>query len=135
MILFMDRQRAARAVAARRGELGMTQLELAETAGVDSKTIGNLERRGRWPIAKNRARIEKALHWPVGEMERIASDDGTPEEPEDPVMRAIREQFPDEATRERVADIVLWADAVRRSTESGEPAPALPARRRRVAGG
>lgn len=83
MILFMDRQRAARAVAARRGELRMTQQELAAAAGVDSKTIGNLERRGRWPIARSRALIEKALHWPLGEMERIASEEEPPEVPEE----------------------------------------------------
>lgn len=96
MILFMDgRQRAARAVAARRGELQMTQQELASVAGVDIKTIGNLESRGRWPIARTRARIEKALHWPVGQMERIASEDA--EEPKPPTVRPeiLREMYAD----------------------------------------
>lgn len=95
MIPVMDgRQRAARAVAARRGELGMTQQELASVAGVDTKTIGNLERRGRWPIARTRALMEKALHWPVGEMERIASSD---EEPKPPRVRpeVLREMYAD----------------------------------------
>jgi transcriptional regulator with XRE-family HTH domain len=73
------RQRAARAVAARRGELRMTQLELGAAAGVDVKTIGNLESRGVWPIARTRAQIEEALGWPAGEMERIAARDGEPE--------------------------------------------------------
>jgi transcriptional regulator with XRE-family HTH domain len=79
MIPFMDgKRRAARAVAARRGELGLTQQELAGAAGVDSKTIYNLESRGRWPIARTRASIEKALDWPVGEMERIADSEPDP---------------------------------------------------------
>lgn len=69
-----DRKRAARLTAARRGELGMTQQQLADTAGVDVKTIGSLERRGRWPIARSRARIEAALRWPPGELERLAED-------------------------------------------------------------
>ena len=73
------RRRAAQAVAARRGELGLTQHQLAAKAGVDPKTVGNLEKRDRWPIAKNRAAIEKALLWPSGEMERIASKDGEPQ--------------------------------------------------------
>src|ERR1700734_1228672 len=76
------RQRAARAVAARRGQLGMTQQELADAAGVDSKTIYNLESRGRWPIARTRALVEKALGWPVGEMQRIAENDGGEPEPD-----------------------------------------------------
>ena len=75
------RQRAAAAVAARRGELDMTQQQLSAAAGVDSKTIGNLESRGRWPIATTRARIEKALGWPSGEMERIASLEPAPAVP------------------------------------------------------
>lgn len=92
MISVMDgRRRAARAVTARRGELGMTQGELAAAAGVDIKTIGSLERRGRWPIARTRALIEKGLGWPVGELERIAAEE-EPEQP-DPVTERIRAAF------------------------------------------
>ena len=69
----MNRQRAAQAVTARRGELGLDRQELAAEAGVDPKTLYNLEVRGRWPIAVTRARIEQALGWTSGEMERIAS--------------------------------------------------------------
>jgi transcriptional regulator with XRE-family HTH domain len=67
-------ERAARAVEARRGELGLTQQQLADAAGVDIKTIGNLESRGRWPIARTRAAIEQALGWQPGEMKRIADE-------------------------------------------------------------
>jgi transcriptional regulator with XRE-family HTH domain len=58
-----DVQRAGRAVAARRGELGLTQQELADDAGVDIKTVYNLESGQRWPISKNRAAIAVALRW------------------------------------------------------------------------
>lgn len=51
----------------------MTQQQLADKAGVDAKTIGNLESRGKWPIARTRARIEQALGWPPGELARIAA--------------------------------------------------------------
>lgn len=59
---------------ARRGELGMDRQELAGAAEIDPKTLYNLEIKGRWPIAVTRARIERALRWPPGEMERIAAE-------------------------------------------------------------
>jgi transcriptional regulator with XRE-family HTH domain len=55
--------RVGRSVADRRGELGMTQQDLADAAGVDLKTIYNLESGQRWPIAKNRVKIAAALKW------------------------------------------------------------------------
>lgn len=69
-----DWTRAGNAAAARRGELELTQAQLAARAGVDAKTIYNLEVAGRKPIARNRTRIETALDWPPGQLERIASD-------------------------------------------------------------
>lgn len=82
--LAAGRKRAARAVAARRGELGMDRAELADAAGIDPKTLYNLEVKGRWPIAVTRARIEEALGWPSGEIERIASQ--APEEEPEPAI-------------------------------------------------
>lgn len=70
-------RRVGRAVAARRGELGMTQHELAEAAGVDLKTVYNLESGTRWPIARTRAAISAALGWEADALARI-SDDGDP---------------------------------------------------------
>lgn len=61
------------AVEARRGALGMSRGDLAAKAAVDPKTLYNLEKDGKWPIARTRARIEAALGWAPGEMERIAS--------------------------------------------------------------
>lgn len=53
----------SRAVAARRGKLGMTQQDLADAAGVDLKTVYNLESGTRWPIARNRVAVSAALGW------------------------------------------------------------------------
>ena len=102
MIPFMDgTHRAARAVAARRGELAMTQQELAAAAGVDSKTIYNLESRGRWPIARTRASIEKALDWPSGELDRLASPpDSSDEDAIDRLERSAQDLL-DQARRLR----------------------------------
>lgn len=68
----LDRDRVARCVKARRGELRYSQRELAERAGVDIKTINSLEAASRWPQATKRAAIEDALHWRSGSLLRIA---------------------------------------------------------------
>lgn len=66
-----DRERVARYVAARRGSLGLSQEQLATKAGVDIKTLWNLETGDRWPQAKTRARIEAALGWDEGDILRL----------------------------------------------------------------
>jgi transcriptional regulator with XRE-family HTH domain len=58
-----DLRRIGRAVAARRGELGLTQQDLADAAGIDLKTVYNLESGTRWPIARTRGAIAAALGW------------------------------------------------------------------------
>ena len=122
------RQRAARTVAARRGELGLTQQELADAAGVDSKTIYNLESRGRWPIARTRARMEKALGWPVGEMEHIAENGDDPEPDPDILPDGVRDDIRRGASSpEAAAHLELLFEAFAR----GEP---LPVAKRRRAG-
>lgn len=101
-----DKQRAARAVEARLGALGMTQLELAEAADVDVKTVNGLIRRGVWPYARTRARIEAALGWPPGEMARIAAEEGAPRRATpDGLLAAIYDELPPDRAR-RVAEIV-----------------------------
>jgi transcriptional regulator with XRE-family HTH domain len=55
--------RVGQAVSARRGELGLTQQDLADRAGVDLKTVYNLESGAHWPIAKNRGAVAIALGW------------------------------------------------------------------------
>ena len=110
------RQRAARAVAARRGVLRMTQQELGAAAGVDVKTIGNLESRGVWPIARTRAVIEEALGWPSGEMERIATREEQPAVPPG-LIAIIRRSYPPDLQQEAIDAL---ADILARSTEPGE---------------
>ena len=103
-------QRVGRAVAARRGQLGMTQQELADAAHVDLKTVYNLESGTRWPIARNRAAISAALNWEGDGMIAIA-DGGTPVErgtappPSEPPLP--------EFTPELAADMAAWVDEVR----------------------
>jgi transcriptional regulator with XRE-family HTH domain len=80
-----DAVRAGRYVLARRGELGMTQEQLARAAKVDPKTVNSLEHGERWPWARNIARLETALGWPPLTLEKIAAGGEPPgAEPELP---------------------------------------------------
>jgi transcriptional regulator with XRE-family HTH domain len=67
-----DRVRVGRYIEDRRGFLGMSQKQLADAAGVDIKTIYNLESGRRWPVATTRGAIEVALEWSPGDLTRIA---------------------------------------------------------------
>ena len=66
------RQAAGRAAEARRGELGMTQIEVAARASVDMKTLRSLETGERWPIAKNLVAISAVLGFAPGHLREIA---------------------------------------------------------------
>jgi transcriptional regulator with XRE-family HTH domain len=100
------------AVAARRGELGMTQQQLADTAGVDLKTVYNLESGSRWPIAKNRAAIAAALGWVASALTELAAS-SLPVSPTTPRRRVLPELEigPDEEAE--VARYRLVVDAER----------------------
>jgi len=57
----------------------MTQHDLADAAGVDLKTVYNLESGTRWPIARTRVAISAALRWSgdaLAEMARPGRPDG-----------------------------------------------------------
>jgi transcriptional regulator with XRE-family HTH domain len=114
-------QRAADAVEARRGELRMTQRELADAAGVDIKTIGSLEKRGRWPIARTRAAIERALKWPPGEMKRIADQEPAPPALSEATQRMMREELGDEVASALIAHAEHLASG--RSEEARDDPP------------
>lgn len=57
--------------AARRRELNMDRAALARTAGVDPKTLRAFEEGERWPRDQSRTRIESALKWPAGILEKL----------------------------------------------------------------
>jgi len=70
--LFRRRRRnAARAFTARRGELHLTQEDVADRGGVSVRTVQGFEA-GTWPNPATRARLEKAVGWPPGEIHRLA---------------------------------------------------------------
>jgi transcriptional regulator with XRE-family HTH domain len=68
----LDQERVAEFLRDRRGELELTQQQLAERAGVDTGTVSNLERAERWPQPRSRANIERALGWQSGPLQAIA---------------------------------------------------------------
>lgn len=51
----------------------MTQQELAEAAGIDTKTLYSLESGARWPIARTRVAISRALGWKGDALADIAA--------------------------------------------------------------
>lgn len=70
----VDWERLGRAVKRERALLGMTQAELAESAGVSKDVIERLERiphSGSAILMTNLYKIENALGWDAGEAERI----------------------------------------------------------------
>ncbi|MBF6350329.1 hypothetical protein IU448_15080 [Nocardia flavorosea] len=52
----------------------MEQALLAERAGVDPKTVRSLEKGERWPRDQSRAKIESALQWPAGALDRLLNE-------------------------------------------------------------
>lgn len=75
------REIAAAAFIMRRSELGLTQEDVAYRGGIAVKSVHNFEAHRRYPNARTRACLERAVEWPVGEIERRASGNGTGEGP------------------------------------------------------
>lgn len=75
------------------GQLGLTQLQLAERARLDPTTISTFFNGHHWPQARTRAKLEAALEWPVGTLADIAAGGKPPGDPKptdaDPVEAQI----------------------------------------------
>lgn len=124
-------------IAIRRKQMGMDQRQLAEAAGVSENTISNYER-GRVPargkVPAGYMRVEKALKFGRGSVERILAGgqptfevEGPatgrlslrrPEEIEDPLLRAVTEKI-DEAMQ-LASYATLFADLASRWNASEE---------------
>ena len=120
-----DLRRVGRAVAARRGELGLTQQDLADAAGVDLKTVYNLESGTRWPIARTRSAIAAALGWGPGVLPAIAAGEAfrrdTPV-PAASLERAEDDIFPDMSLQMQIlvsAHVPAISDLVRSAAIDG----------------
>lgn len=72
MVTPSERMRAGRAVEVRMAERLLTRSIVARRAQVDPKTLAALITGERWPRVGTRARIERALGWPAGEIDRRA---------------------------------------------------------------
>jgi transcriptional regulator with XRE-family HTH domain len=69
----LGRQAAARAVKARRGQMRLSQQELAEQSGVARRTVQRLESGVGWAHSGTLAQLEAALDWPTGWLEEYAA--------------------------------------------------------------
>ena len=67
------------AIKARRLQLGMAELAFVTAAGIDAKTLQRLEDGTRWPWESTRLKIEQALKWSPGDIEKLrAGGEPTP---------------------------------------------------------
>lgn len=105
-------QRAADYVKARRGALHLTQDALAAKAGVDAKTVWNLESVERWPQATTRAKLEAALGWTEGDLQKIRSG-GVPSTGTEPTAETM--QHPELSPAERKRD--QWVERLKDDPE------------------
>jgi len=74
--------RVGRQVAARRGEMGYTQREFAETAGVALNTYALCERGRSFPHVSTQRKLERALQWPAGTLDALRRGEPVPQDTE-----------------------------------------------------
>lgn len=70
----MERKEIGHRVAQRRRDLRLDVADIVRVAGIDRKTHTSLERGARWPRDSTRAKIEAALQWETGALDRLAND-------------------------------------------------------------
>lgn len=111
---------AGAAAAARREELKLTQRYLARTGVVNAGALINFEKGRRWPRKATRTKIEDALEWPHGTLERIRREgnDPAPESSADVVTNTVRASLMADALEISLTTINASIDAM--------PAPADP---------
>ena len=75
-LLGMERTKAevGALVAQRRLEIGYSEKQLMDLTRIDRKTLAALEDGTRWPQEETRFKIEKALRWPLGSIEKARAD-------------------------------------------------------------
>ncbi len=70
-----DRQRVAGVILHRRVSLGMTQEDLAAASGVSLRTVQNAESGDSVIQVLTRARLERALEFPLGHLTQLYGDE------------------------------------------------------------
>ena len=109
------RYRALKDADARRSQLGFTYATVAEQGLLPVRSVGSYLRGERWPNGAQRAKLEHAIGWPAGELDRRAGRYArTPE-------RGMR-WVTDRLYRYRVANMILKA-GVRPEDRPGGVAP------------
>jgi hypothetical protein len=76
------RERARAAVSAALASKQWSVSDLARRAGIDHGTAADFVSGERWPIHKTQGRIEEALGWEAGAIDRLMHDESGPEIPE-----------------------------------------------------
>lgn len=92
-----DWQRVAEALAQRRAELALSQIDVARRAQLSVRTIAGLSQgQAREYTAKTLRLVEQALQWPPGTIRAYLEDRPPPQEPPAPLVQ-LRAETLDEA--------------------------------------
>lgn len=83
------RETVGKAVRARREDLHLTQAVLASQAHIEDATLRRIERGATRPHPGTRSRLEQALAWPEGTLDRVEED--AADRIERAVLTALRE--------------------------------------------
>src|SRR5690348_3721114 len=59
-------------------DAGMSNASLAREAGVDTGTVGDFLNGSRWPYAPTLAKLDRALGFEIGTLERMAEEEPPP---------------------------------------------------------
>jgi transcriptional regulator with XRE-family HTH domain len=68
------RREAARMILVRRGELGLTQQQAADLAGIHVDTLSDVETGKTWFRSRNLAAVARALGLDAAELQRLADE-------------------------------------------------------------
>src|SRR5215813_11370723 len=108
------RQTVAAAFAQRRKDLDLAQEEVARRGRIAVKTVYNFEARGRWPNVITRNRLEEAVGWPLGEIERLAA---APSPGLDPQLLELASRLTDAEAEA----LIRWLRQSRDEGQSSQP--------------
>jgi transcriptional regulator with XRE-family HTH domain len=127
--------RAGAAVAARREELKLTQRYLARNGIVNAGALIDFEKGRRWPRRATLARLEDALQWPHGTIDRIRREHADPDgEKTVTMMNTVRAPLMAEAVEVALATITTAIESLPEPTgpDFGHRAAAVLADLRRL---
>lgn len=113
-----DIAQVGHAVGVRREQLGLSQRQLSRDGVITTHSLIALEKGRRWPRPSTRARLEAALQWPPGTLERLRGGDSAAAETTATTTGAADAPFMADVVDVALAPLVTAIEAL--------PAPSAP---------